>query len=124
MLSKIYEIVSEFLNGEKVNINYLSDTEPSYSVNPVSDVMVREYLGGYELRKFTFEIWHIGFYGDDAHINLSLLENMTELSKSLEMYEDDSYAFFAIDLETPPVLEKGAVSMAKYKMRLSVTYTV
>ena len=124
MLSKIYDIVSHFLDGERVNVNYLNESEPSYSINPVSDVKVREYLGDMELRKFTFEIWSIDFYGDDAGINIVSLDKMNALSKKLEEYEDDTYPFFAIDLDVPPVLEKGAVSMARYKMRMSVTYAV
>ena len=123
MLGKIFDIVSLFLDGEMVNINYLNESEPSYAVMPVGDVKLREYLAGTSLRQFTFDIWCISPFGDDAKVNMRVIERMRELSKKLEGYEDDSYAFFAIDTDTPPVLASAGMSMAKYKMRMNVTYS-
>ena len=124
MLGKIFDIVSLYLSGERVNVNYLSESEPSYAVMSVGDAELRKYLAGSALRQFTFDIWCIAPFGDDAKVNMSVIEKMRELSKKLEEYEDDSFAFFAIDTDIPPVLSHVGMSMAKYKMRMSVTYSV
>ena len=124
MLGKIYEIISKFTDGERLNINYLNESEPSYAIKPVSDVAVRKYLADAELRRFTFDLWYITFYGDDANVNMSSIEKMNALARKIEGHEEESFAFFAAELEMPPVLESESVSLAKYRLRMTVTYAM
>ena len=124
MLSKIYKIVSGFLDGERVNVNYLNESEPSYAIKPVSDVVMRKYLADSELRMFTFDIWYVALYGDDADINLNSIEKMNSLAKKIEDYEDESFAFFAAEIESPPVLVLESVSLAKYRFTMTITYAI
>ena len=124
MLSKIYKIVSGFLDGERVNVNYLNESEPSYAIKPVSDVVMRKYLADSELRMFTFDIWYVALYGDDADINLNSIEKMNSLAKKIEDYEDGSFIFFAAEIESPPILELESVSLAKYRFRMTITYAM
>ncbi len=124
MLGKIYEIISKFTGGERLNINYLNESEPSYAIRPVSDVAVRKYLDDAELRKFTFDLWYITFYGDDSNVNMSTIEKMNSLARKIESHEEESFSFFAAEVETPPVLVSESVSLAKYRLRMTVTYAM
>lgn len=124
MLGKVYEIISKFTDGERLNINYLNESEPSYSIKTVSDVPVRKYLADTELRQFTFDLWYIAPFGDDAKVNMGVIEKLKELANKLEEYEDSSYVFFAIEMDMPPVLATDGISLAKYKMRMIVTYAM
>lgn len=124
MLGKIYNIISKFTDGERLNVNYINESEPSYAIRPISDVAVRRYLADTELRQFTFDLWYITFYGDDANVNINSIEKMNALARKIENYEEESFAFFAAELEMPPVLESESVSLAKYRLRMTVTYAM
>ncbi len=124
MIRKIYDIISDYLKGERLNINHLNETEPSYSVKPMGESIVRKYLGDTYLRQFTFEIWSLAYFGDDVNVNAESLEKMEKLAYALEHHEDDSFAFFAIEMDEAPRIVSEGISMAKYKMCMSVTYAM
>ena len=123
MINKIYNIILPLLNSEKLNINFLNDSEPSYSIEPISDVTIKKYIEKSEIKEFTFDLWYMAPYGDDIAVNKDALGKLSEIADFLEKYEDDEYSFFAADVVIAPRLSSVSLGLAKYKVRIAVTYS-
>ena len=122
MVNKIYDIISLYIDNARLNINYLNESEPSYSIEVIGDKVIRKYLDDMKMREFTFDLWYIAPYGDDIGINAESLDTLNKLAEDIECHEEDEFLFFAADIDVPPHLVSVSPGMAKYKTRICVTY--
>ncbi len=120
------------LNGSAVNINYLGQQLPSYSIDNVArKPIIKQYCDGSQLRQCCYVFARRDCYDEDRGLNLEVAEFLENFTGWIEeqndlgifpKFESETEFVKGIEVESSGAFSDASRGSVRYEIRFKVIY--